>query len=143
MAHDESPQNNPNSIVHNISSDEPAADKNVASDEAAADKNVASNELSDDKNIDQESDSSAHSSVRSLSIKCTQTDGAESYMTIYVGSPKSDKIPIFFQIKALENKGYSVDQECVEYLSKIQDIAKNRKIPFLDLLDFALNSEGS
>lgn len=81
--------------------------------------------------------------VKNLSIKCTTQDGQETQHEIYVGNPKSDKTPIFFQIKALESKGYSLDRECIDYLIKVQDIANKRNIPFLDLLDYVLSQDGN
>lgn len=92
-------------------------------------------------NFDKPTRDQSTNKVKSLSIKCTQENGREFYEPLYVGNPKDSKNPVFFQIRTLqEEKGYMVDQECVEYLKTVQEIAKKRGVVFLDLLDYVLNN---
>ncbi|CAL7963690.1 hypothetical protein MIDIC_70056 [Alphaproteobacteria bacterium] len=69
--------------------------------------------------------------------------GRVAKVAIYIGSPKMDQHPIFFQAKFIQSeRGGTIPQEIMDSLEKLQKLALEHGVPFEELCKYALTSLG-
>ena len=78
--------------------------------------------------------------MKKFSVPC-DFNGARSPFTIYIGSPKQDRHPIFFQSDWLsKERGGTIPQEVMESLTKLKELSEKNGVPFEDLCVYALGT---
>lgn len=78
--------------------------------------------------------------ITQFSIPCN-FGGQVVNVTIYVGSPKEDQNPIYFQTKFLQDmKGGAVPGDIIESLNKLHELAKKYGVPVAELCYHALQN---
>ena len=78
--------------------------------------------------------------MKKFSIPC-DFNGQKAPFTIYVGNPKPDHHPIFFQSDWLsKERGGTVPQEVMDSLAKLKDLSEKNGVSFEDLCVYALGA---
>ena len=78
--------------------------------------------------------------MKKFSIPC-DFNGQKSPFTIYVGNPRHDHHPIFFQSDWLsKERGGTVPQEVMDSLAKLKDLSEKNGVSFEDLCVYALGA---
>ena len=78
--------------------------------------------------------------MKKFSISC-DFNGQMFPFVIYVGDPKADHHPVYFQQNWLsKEKGGAIPQEVMDSLEKLRDLAAKNSVPFEELCVYALGA---
>ena len=76
--------------------------------------------------------------MRKFTIEC-DVGGYIAPQTIWVGSPKEDQHPLYFQNKFFSDKGVQIPDNVMEAISQLRDLARKNNVRLEDLAVYALH----
>jgi len=73
--------------------------------------------------------------TKKFSLKCSVGD-QDTNIDFFVGDPHETSHPIGYQMKFLSSKGVKVPEEIIQAMTKLNEIAKNNRIPFEEMIGY-------
>ncbi len=75
-----------------------------------------------------------------MSVTCTTQSGGTQSATLIIGHPEHEHHPVYFQAKAMGDKGLMVPSKIMDSLQKIKVLAEENNVDFVELVEYAVKT---